>query len=177
MSDAKDERFPSIREAVGSFATKAQFRAAVAQLLAAGFQPADLSVLATHESLELAGDMPGYPGGPGGALMAGLTDEASFLMPLTIAGVAFLSGGTLAVALAALVGAGLGSAAIKEVLDRYTANRHSAEFAAALAAGAVLLWVQVADPALEATAARILTEAGGRHVHVNARPARPAPTE
>ena len=76
---------------------------------------------------------------------------------------------------AALVGAGLGGAAIKEVLDLYTANRHSAEFAAALEAGAVLLWVVVADPALEAPAARILAEAGGRFVHVNARPARRAP--
>jgi hypothetical protein len=171
MADDKNERFPLIREAVASFATRQQFRDAVARLLAAGFVPADLSVLASHDSLEVAGKVAGYPGGPGTSLLAGLTDEVNFLAPLTLAGFVLLSGGPVAAGIAALVGAGLGGAAIKEVLDRYTANRHSAEFAAALAAGAVLLWVQVADPEIEAVAARLLEEAGGRHVHVHARTA------
>ena len=171
MADDDDkERFPVIREAVASFAKREQFRAAVAKLIAAGFAPADLSVLATHESLEVAGDVAGYLGGPGASLVAGLTDEVTFLGPLTVAGIVILTGGPIAAAIAALVGAGLGGAAIKEVLDRYTANRHSAEFAAALEAGAVLLWVRVADPALEAPAARLLEEAGGRNVHIHARP-------
>lgn len=167
---AQDEhRFPVIREAVASFATRTEFRDAVAQLLGAGFAPADLSVLATRDSLEIAGHVAGYPGGPASNLLAGLTDEVVFLAPLTIAGFVLLSGGAVAIALAALVSAGLGSAAIKEVLDRLTANRHSAEFAAALAAGAVLLWVQVSDPEMEAAAARILEAAGGRHVHIHPR--------
>lgn len=93
------------------------------------------------------------------------------MAPLTLAGFVLVSGGAVAAALAALVGAGLGGVAIKEVLDRYTANRHSSEFAAALQAGAVLLWVRCADTALEATAVRLLTEAGGRNVHVHARKA------
>ncbi len=79
----------------------------------------------------------------------------NFLGPLTVAGIVLLSGGPIAAALAALVGAGLGGAAIKEVLDRYTANRHSAAFAAALEAGAVLLWVRVGRPRAR----------GGRHPH------------
>ena len=54
------------------------------------------------------------------------------MAPLTLAGFVLVSGGAVAAALAALVGAGLGGVAIKEVLDRYTANRHSSEFAAAL---------------------------------------------
>lgn len=165
------QRFPVIREAVASFATREQFRDAVGRLLGAGFAPSDLSVLASHDSLEIAGKVPGYPAAPAATLMAGLTDEVVFLSPLTIAGFVLLSGGPVAVALAALVSAGLGSAAIKEILDRYTANRHSAEFAAALKAGAVLLWVRVGDPELEATAARLLEEAGGRHVHIHARQA------
>jgi hypothetical protein len=171
MADAKDDRFPVIREAVASFATREQFRDAVKQLLAAGFAPADLSVLASHDLLEVAGNVAGYPGAPGEYLFAGLTDEVNFLGPLTVAGIVLLSGGPIAAALAALVGAGLGGAAIKELLDRYTANRHSAAFAAALGAGAVLLWVRVADPALEAVATRILTEAGGRTTHIHTRKA------
>jgi hypothetical protein len=164
------ERFPMIREAVASFATKAQFRDAVAKLLAAGFAPADLSVLASHESLELAGDVPGYPGRPGSSLLAGLTDEIGFIAPLTIAGFALLSGGPIAIAIAGFVGAGLGGVAIKEVLDRVTANRDAAAFEAALKAGAMLLWVGIADPQLEAPALRLLDEAGGKNVHVNERP-------
>lgn len=169
MADDDKERFPIIREVVASFATRAEFRDGVARLLAAGFAPADLSVLATHELLEIAGHVAGYPGGPDQSLMAGLTDEVWYLAPLTVAGIVVLSGGAVAAAIAALVGAGLGGAAIKEVLDRYTANRHSAEFAAALKAGAVLLWARIPDPALEAPAARLLEEAGGSHVHVHTR--------
>lgn len=168
---AEDKRFPVTREAVASFANKGDFRKAVTALLAAGFAPADLSVLATHESLEVAGGVPGYPATPGATVAASLTDEASFLAPITIAGIVLLSGGPVAAALAALVGAGLGGMAIDEVLDRVIANRHSTEFAAALKAGAVLLWVRIADPALEAPATRILEEAGGHHVHIHTRTA------
>jgi hypothetical protein len=170
MADEDAARSSTRQEAVASFATRDSFRAAVARLLAAGFAPDDLSVLATHDSLEIAGDVPGYPGGPGQKLLAGLTDEVSFIAPLTLAGFVLVSGGPVAVALAALVGAGLGGAALKEVMDLYTANRHSAEFAAALAAGAVLLWVGADDAARAAEAARLLEAAGGRFVHVHARP-------
>lgn len=156
-------------EAVASFATKVQFRDAVARLLAAGFDPADLSVLATHQSLEIAGNMPGYPGKPGESLTAGLTDEINFLNPLTDAGIVFLSGGPIAAVFAALVGAGLGGAALKEILDRYIANRHSADFAAALKAGEVLLWVRVADPGRGEAAVRLLAAAGGRNSHLHQR--------
>jgi hypothetical protein len=166
--DAKPP-FPVIREAVASFADKENFRRAVGRLLASGFKPADLSVLASHDSLEVAGEVPGYRGKPGSALLAGLTDEVNFLAPLTIAGFVLLSGGAVAVALAALVAAGLGGAAVKEVLDRYAANEHTAEFAAALRAGAVLLWVRVDDPEVEPAAVRILEESGGRHAHIHAR--------
>jgi hypothetical protein len=169
MAEAKHERLPVTREAVASFATRAQFRAAVARLLGAGFAPSDLSVLASHDSLEVACDVAGYPGGPERSLFAGLTDEVNFLEPATVAGIVLLSSGPVAAAVAALVGAGLGGVAIKEVLDRITANRHSAEFAAALKAGAVLLWVRCADTALEEAAARLLEEEGGRHVHIHAR--------
>jgi hypothetical protein len=156
-------------EAVAAFADKAALRIAASRLLAAGVKPADLSVLATHQSLEVAGDMPGYRGRPGAALFAGLTDEVNFLAPLTVAGIVLLSGGPVAAAIAALVGAGLSGAALKELLDHYTANRHSADFAAALKAGAVLLWVRVEDEARAAAALRILSEAGGSNAHVHYR--------
>ena len=160
--------FPVVREAVASFPDRDHFHRAVSSLLAAGFAPSDLSVLASHNSLAAAGE----PNVDKPALLpAGLSDEVKYLGPLTVAGIVVLSGGPIAVAVAALVGAGLGGAALKELFDDYTAPRHSADFRAALQAGAALLWVRCDDPDRELTATRILEEAGGRHVHVHGRPA------
>jgi hypothetical protein len=169
MAEDSKNRFPIVREAVASFTTRDQFRDAVGKLLAAGFAPADLSVLASHDSLEVAGNVAGYPGAPGQFLLAGLTDEVVFIAPLTIAGFALVSGGPVAAAIAAITTAGLSGVAFKELLDRYSANRHSAAFATALEAGAVLLWARCVDPALEAVAARILAGTSGRNVHIHAR--------
>jgi len=165
MSEAEGS-FPLIREAVASFPDRAHFHRAVTNLLAAGFAPSDLSVLASHDSLAAAGE----PGGGGPAwLPAGLSDEIKYIGPLTVAGIVVLSGGPIAAAAAGVVGAGLGGAALKELFDEYTAPRHSENFRAALHAGAALLWARCEDPDRELTATRILEDAGGRHVHIHAR--------
>jgi hypothetical protein len=163
--------FPVIREAVASFADREHFHSAVTNLLAAGFDAADLSVLASHDSLAAAHE----PGTPEPKLLpAGLADEIKYIAPLTIAGIILLSGGPITATVAALVGAGLGGAALKELFDEYTAPRHSQDFEAAVHAGAALLWVRCEDAERELTATRILEEAGGRHVHVHGRPPRGA---
>jgi hypothetical protein len=162
--------FPVVREAVASFPDRDHFRRAVSSLLAAGFAPSDLSVLASHDSLAAAGE----PEAPEERIVpAGLSDEIKYIAPLTVAGIVVLSGGPIAAGVAALVGAGLGGAALKELFDDYTAPRHSEEFEAALQAGAALLWVRCEDPDRELTATRILDEAGGHHVHIHGRPLRP----
>ena len=164
--------FPVIREAVGSFPDREHFHHAVTNLLAAGFAPADLSVLASHDSLAAALE----PGGREPRLLpAGLADEIKYIAPLTVAGIVLLSGGPIAATVAALVGAGLGGAALKELFDEYTAPRHAGDFEAAVRAGAALLWVRCEDSERELTATRILEEAGGRHVHVHGRPPRSVP--
>jgi hypothetical protein len=162
--------FPVIREAVGSFPDREHFRKAVAALFAAGFERDDLSVLASHDSLAIADEA---AAAPKEILRTGLSDEIKYIAPLTVAGMIVLSAGPIAAAIAALVGAGLGGAALKDFFDDYAAPRHSEEFAAALQAGAALLWVRCGDPDRELTATRILEEAGGRHVHVHGRPPRP----
>jgi hypothetical protein len=162
--------FPIIREAVASFPDRDHFHRAVSSLLAAGFETSDLSVLASHVSLAAAGE----PGEAERNIMpAGLSDEIKYIAPLTVAGIVLLSGGPIAVTIAALVGAGLGGAALKELFDDYTAPRHGDDFAAALHAGAVLLWARCEDSERELTATRILEEAGGSHVHVHGRPSQP----
>ena len=159
--------FPVIREAVASFPDRERFRQAVRTLLAAGFEPADMSVLASHEPLTAA------EAHRGDLIAAGLTEEVKYIAPLTVAGIVLISGGPIAATVAALVGAGLGGAALKELFDDYAAAPHREEFEAALKAGAALLWVRCADPDLETRAARILEETGGRHVHIHGRPAHP----
>jgi hypothetical protein len=157
--------FPMIREAVASFLDREHFRAAVSALLAAGFEPSELSVLASHQPLAAAEEAPGE------LIAAGLSDEIKYIAPLSVAGIVLISGGPIAATMAALVGAGLGGAALKELFDGYTAAAHRDEFEAALNAGAALLWVRCADPELELRALRILEEAGGRHVHIHGHPA------
>ncbi len=161
---------PEVREAVASFSDRGHFHRAVKALLAAGFAPSDLSVLATHDALATAGE----PFGEKREILpASLSDEIRFIEPLTAAGVLLLSAGPIAAAIAALVGAGLGAAALKELFDRTTAPPHSDDFKAALDAGAVLLWVRCDDAAKEAKAKRILRSARGRNLHIHARPPHP----
>jgi hypothetical protein len=161
--------FPVIREAVADFRDRGRFNDAVRAVLAAGFAAADLSVLASHKPLSAAEEKPGE------LIAAGLTSEVKYLAPLTVAGIVLVSGGPIAATFAALVGAGLGGAALKELFDDYAAAPHREEFAAALADGAALLWVRCADSELELRALRILEEAGGQHVHIHGHAAHEAP--
>ena len=170
-ASAAAAQFPLVREAVASFPDRRHFRRAVQALLAGGFAVSDLSVLASHQPLTAAEEKPGQ------LVAAGLTEEIKYLAPLTVAGIVLISGGPIAATVAALVGAGLGGAALKELFDDYTAVPHREEFAAALAGGAALLWVRCGDSDRELRALRILEEAGGRHIHIHGRPAprEPAP--
>jgi hypothetical protein len=163
-------QFPVIREAVASFPDREHFKSAVGALIAGGFEPSDLSVLASHQPLSAAEDK------PGDLIAASLSDELKYIAPLTVAGIVLVSGGPIAATVAALVGAGLGGAALKELFDDYTGPPHRDEFAAALTAGAALLWVRCADPEIELRALRLLEEAGGRHVHIHGRPEQGAPS-
>ena len=165
---AAASQFPVIREAVASFPDREHFKKAVSALLAGGFEASDLSVLASHEPLTAAEE------NRGDLIAAGLSDEIKYIAPLTVAGIILLSGGAIAATVAALVGAGLGGAALKELFDDYTAPRHAEDFEAALRAGAALLWVRCEDSERELTATRILEEAGGQRVHVHGRSPRSA---
>ena len=163
-------QFPVIREAVASFPDREHFKSAVSALLAGGFEPSDLSVLASHQPLSAAEEK------SGDFIAASLSDELKYIAPLTVAGIVLVSGGPIAATVAALVGAGLGGAALKELFDDYAGPPHREEFAAALRAGAALLWVRCADSEIELRALRILEESGGSHVHIHGRPAQADPS-
>ncbi|HTV87602.1 MAG TPA: hypothetical protein VME41_01175 [Stellaceae bacterium] len=163
MASAAPKPAATVREAVASFADREHFRAAVAALLAAGFEPADLSVLASHESLRAVEENRGE------LIEAGLTGEVKYIDLLTDSGIILISGGPIAIILAALIGAGVGGAALKEFFADYMAAPHRDAFSAALKAGSALLWVRCADGEQESRAARILDDSGGRSVHIHER--------
>ena len=79
-------QFPVIREAVASFPDRGHFKSAVSALLAGGFEPSDLSVLASHQPLSAAEEK------SGDLIAASLSDELKYIAPLTVAGIVLVSG-------------------------------------------------------------------------------------
>ena len=155
-------------EIVGVFADRDQFDHAVAALLAAGFERSDLSVLASHDSLEAAG----RPGKPWRETMLALAGELKYEGPLVASGAIFLAGGPVAATIAAVIGAAVGSVALKDLLEEVTAQPHTEDFARSLEAGSVILWVRTPDPERRERAKSILESNGGGNVHT-ASPQRP----
>lgn len=152
-------------EVVGLFADRESFERAVAALLEAGFDRADLSVLASHESLDAAG----RPGKQWREALLAMVGEIKYEGPLVASGAIFLAGGPLAASIAAVIGAAVGGVALKDVLEEMTAKPHTDDFARSLAAGSVILWVRAADGSQERRAREVLSENGASNVHV-ARP-------
>ncbi|MGQ9366366.1 hypothetical protein [Azospirillum sp. ST 5-10] len=158
---AQDTDTPrQVREVVALFDRRADFDRAVDALAGAGFPREDLSVLASHTSLDAVTPTP-----PRDEALLGLVGELKYAFPLTTAGLIAIVGGPIAAPLAALVAAGLGGVAIKDYLDELTSHPEPDEFARALEAGGIILWVRVADAEAERQAGAILQREGGRNVH------------
>lgn len=149
------------REVAGLFAARDTFQSAIDDLLGAGFARTDLSVLSSHESIDAAG----APGTPWREALTALVGEIKYEVPLVASGAVALIGGPVATLLAGVVGAATAGVAAKELLDQVTATPHTDDFARALAAGGVILWVRVAGDDAERRASAILKAAGGGNVH------------
>ncbi|WP_142849158.1 hypothetical protein [Telmatospirillum sp. J64-1] len=160
-----DSNHPVSREVVGILSDRAQFERTIAALKQAGFDTADLSVLTSHESIDAAGK----PGKSWRDSLVGLVGELRYEGPLVAAGLIALAAGPVGAAIAGLVAAGVGGAAAKELLDEVSAQPHSEDFARALEAGSVILWVYAPDPLREGRAKTILAENGATNIHVNDR--------
>jgi hypothetical protein len=150
-----------VEEVVGLFADQAQFEAAVAALCAAGFPRADLSVLTSHASL----DVTGTAGASWRDALLALVGEVKYEVPLVASGAIILAGGPIAAALSAIIGVAVGGVALREVLSEVTAKPHSEEFARAVDAGAIVLWVYAETPERRDKAAEILRTAGATNIH------------
>lgn len=153
-------------EVVGWFKDADSFRSAVKALRAAGFERTDLSVLDSHESLTASKS-------PLEALKeayAGMTQEANFIGPITLAGFIAVAAGPVGALVAGSVAAGLTGYALSDVLRDIRATPHTEAFARAAENGAILLWVRAETPAAQAKAVRLMEEHGGQDVHTHERP-------
>lgn len=148
-------------EVVGLFGSREGVERAIAGLKAAGFADADLSLLASHESIEAADKS----GRTWKQRLVALVDELRYEQPLVASGAIFLAGGPVAATIAAVIGAAVGGIAVKEVLEEVTATPHTDQFARSIEAGGVILWVRAEAAEREEVAARVLSESGGTNVH------------
>lgn len=174
-----DETLPAemTQELVAQFKDAESFAAAVETLLAAGFERTDLSMLGTHDSLEVAGELAGYQRDPAGSMRAGLAGQTSLLGSIALAGVLLLTAGPIGAAGAAIAAAAAGAIALRPFLGQLAESEHADGFAQAIEAGHILLWVRTQSAEAVARAETALTEAGGVELTRLAKPAREAPAE
>jgi len=151
------------QEVVGVFKDRLDFEAAVHHLLDdAGFASIDLSVLDSHESLDAAGS----PGKPWKDVLTALVGEVKYEGSLVASGAILLAGGPTAAMIASVIGAATAGVVAKDILDEVTATPHTENFANALAAGGVILWVVCATDGKISEAQSVLEKFNAQNVHV-----------
>lgn len=182
-----------VREAVGAFADAVSFQAAVDELLSSGFDRAELSLLASEETVQAklghcyqktsdAEDDASIPrtayvspesfGDAEGGIVGGLL----YVGAVAAAGAVVASGGTLAATIAAAVLAGGTGGLVGSVLAKWMDDHHARFIQEQVDRGGLLLWVFLRDAEHEKRALAILAKHSGRDVHVHTLPkAQPVP--
>ena len=153
----------SAREAVGIFKDQPAFEEAVRALKKAGFGRADLSVLASHSSIDAAGS----EGQSWKETLSALIGEIKYEGPLVASGAIFLIGGPTAAAIAAVIAAGTATLAADEFLAEVTAKPHTEDFARSVEAGSIILWVAADTDHKELLALSILKDRGAENIHIH----------
>ncbi|MGH7072932.1 MAG: hypothetical protein ACREFD_01850 [Stellaceae bacterium] len=172
------------REAVGVFGDAEVLDEAVTQLEKAGFDRAQISVLATDaaararidrfyhnvKQIEDSGKAPQ-------AVYVNRDDRiegegVAIAVPLYIGGVAgaiavVASGGALAFAIGAAILGGAVGGGLGAVLAGTIAEHHTDNVAAQLQKGGLVVWVSAPNPEREQRALEVLTKAGARDVHAH----------
>lgn len=173
-----------IREAVGVFHDLPSFRDAVDDLLNAGFDRSDLSLLASTEAVE---DKLGHayrkiqeleddPSVPRAAYVGdhslaegrtGVIGGLAYIGAMLGVGAVVASGGTLAAAIAAAALAGGGGGVLGGLAARYLGRKQAENLQKQLERGGLLLWVRVRDDEREKQAVEILERYRAENVHVH----------
>ncbi len=152
------------REIIAEFASRIAFETAVTRLLADGFERTDLSVLASHDSLDIAGvhtaEVPELSDNVGAAIGS----QLPWLGPIAIAGVLLTAAGPVGLAIAAIAGTAAGAVALRPVFDELMEEVHAERFTQSVAEGGILLWVRIPAADKVEPAERILRESGAVEV-------------
>jgi hypothetical protein len=182
-SDAVVEKV-TVREAVGIFRSREALESAVKDLLLAGFDRADIDLMASVDAVRerLGGiyapveDLADVPGVPRTAFLA----REDVTLPLaTFAGIltyigataaalgVVASGGALAAAVAAATVGGAVAGGVGTLIARLIGREKAKELEAQLAAGGLVLFVRLRSPEREEKALSILRNHGAEDVRVH----------
>lgn len=176
-----------IREAVGVFHDVRSFESAIDDLLAYGFDRAEISLLAGHEAVERelghryerVAELEDDPSVPRLAYIdtdsrtegnASVIGGLAYVGAIAATGMVVASGGTLALAVAAAALAGGGGGMIGALLARLISDRHARGLQSQLDEGGLLLWVRVVTPEREDAALDILRRHSADDAHVHELP-------
>jgi hypothetical protein len=185
MPGARETR--TVREAVGVFDTPETLQDAIDDLMSSGFDRAELSLLAAerivdeklgHKYQKIAEleDDPIIPrccyvstesiGDAEGGLIGGLM----YVGATAAAGAVVMTGGTLALVIAAAALAGGVGGLFGSLLAKWVGDHHAHHLQEQLDHGGLLLWVRTWDAEREKRASEILSRHSGRDVHVHTLP-------
>jgi hypothetical protein len=173
-----------IREVVGIFHTSADLQAAIDELLNAGFDRAELSFLASADTVEeklghayrKVSDIADDPDTPRttyvsteeiGDAQGGLIGGLFYIGALVAAGAVVVSDGSLAAAFAAAAVSGGAGGYIGSLLGGVLGHHHANHLQEQIDKGGLLLWVHARDPGREARSIAILRTYCGDDVHVH----------
>jgi hypothetical protein len=176
-----------VREAVGVFHDRESFQGAVEDLMSAGFDRSELSLLAGERAIEdklghayrRVQELEDDPRVPRAAYVGnhslaeartGVIGGLAYIGAMVGAGAVVASGGTLAAAIAAAAIAGGGSGLIGGLAAQFLGRERAKALQSQLDHGGLLLWVHVRDQAHEQRAIEILTRHGAEDVHVHELP-------
>ncbi|MCR9180737.1 MAG: hypothetical protein NXH71_10980 [Erythrobacteraceae bacterium] len=181
---------PSVREAVAVFHDASDLQQAIDDLLAHGFDRAELSLLAGEDAIaeklghtyRKTSELEDDPNVPRIEYISpetfGDTQGALIGTPLYIAATTatiavMVSGGTLAAAIAGAVAAGGAGAALGAIFAKLVGDHHARHIERQLEHGGLLLWVRTWNQNDESGAVEILQKHAGDDVHVHGVERRP----
>jgi outer membrane lipoprotein SlyB len=176
-----------VREAVAVFHDRDSFLSAVDDLMSAGFDRAELSLVASeraveeklghaYEKVQELEDDPNVPriAYVGDHSLAegktGIIGGLAYIGAMAAAGAVVASGGSLAAVIAATAVAGGGGGLLGSWAARFLGRERATELQHQLDHGGLLLWVRARDEAHEKRAVEILTRNSGDDVHVHELP-------
>ncbi len=167
-----------VREVVAVFDSEKALQGAVDELIAAGLERADLTVLAAAGQIAEFGvpvrDIEDAPDAPRAAYVgpdsqvegrSALVGGPALVVGLGAALAAGSAGLALIPTLALTIGGTLASGSAGLLLARFFGHRHSAVIQSQIDAGGLVLWVHSADTSADETIRTALAKHGARDVH------------